>query len=258
MFVNITQKYALEQNKMIIDKYRYGTIKYCDCLDEEHGLPSLADKSFDLGYVDPPWGVNIDKTLKIGRTYCGGRTLKATNKDIYKDSFRPEWNLEWFNNLNRVCNNIILVIGETVKYWWIRNTDPVGDLTIHWLNGHSRSKISRWNKKSTYLFYGKFKNKLYSNVLLDNVMKWGFVTKEKWDHPSPKGTEIILKILKQLKPKSLIDPFIGSGSYGQACEILKIPWLGYEINETYQNDAKKRMSSVNTGKSGIKYWLEPK
>ena len=56
----------------------------------------------------------------------------------------------------------------------------------------------------------------------------------------------------------MLDPFIGSGSYGEACEILKIPWLGYEINETYQSDVKLRMSSINTSKSGINYWLGSK
>jgi len=240
---------------MIVNKYKYGLVKYCDCLDEEHGMPSLPDKSIDLGYTDPPWGVNMHKRKE--RQYHG-KTLKwDEKKEYFKDSFNPEWNLLWFKELERICNSIILVISEKYKYWWIRNTKPKGDLMIHWINGFSMSPIANHNQKSTYLFYGKFNNRLHKDVI-DATLKWGFLKRgrQKFIHPSPKGTEIILKILKQLKPKSLIDPFIGSGSYGEACEILDIPWFGYEINEIYQDDVKLRMSNVNTTKSGLKYWLE--
>ena len=237
-------------------KYNYGSVKFCDCLDEEHGMFSLPDKSFDLGYTDPPWGVDMHKDNE--RQYQG-KTLKFDKtKEYFKDSFRPEWNLTWFKELERVCNGVILVIPEKHKYWWIRNTKPRGDLIIHWRNGFAMSSIANHSQKSTYLFYGKFKNRLYRDVI-DSTLIWGFLKRgrEKFIHPSPKGTEIILKILKELKPKSVIDSFIGSGSYGQACEILGIPWLGYEINELYADDIDLRMESINTTKSGIKYWLKP-
>ncbi|KKM99029.1 hypothetical protein LCGC14_1151900, partial [marine sediment metagenome] len=35
-----------------------------------------------------------------------------------------------------------------------------------------------------------------------------------------------------------------------------IPWLGYEINKIYQSDINLRMSSINTTKSGVEYWLK--
>jgi DNA modification methylase len=219
----------------------WNRVIYADCMNEENGLPTLEDKSIDLCYTDPPWGVSIDKTLQKGRSYCNGRELKATTKDVYKDEFRPEWNLTWFKELERICNSIILVIGENVKYWWIKNTDPIGDITIHWKNGHSATKISKWNKKSTYLVYGKLRNRLYSNIFLNNVMKWGFIPKEpKWKHPSPKGTTIALKLLREIKPESLLDPFSGSGSYLKAADILNIKWFGYEENIIYKEDIDRR------------------
>ena len=241
---------------MIIDKYKYGSAKFCDCLDKDHGMPSLLDKSIDLGYTDSPWGVGMNK--KNERQYHG-KTLKWDNKKNYfEDIFKPEWNLTWFKQLKRICNGVILVVSEKHKYWWIRNTKPKGDLVIHWRNGFSMSPIANHNQKSTYLFYGKFKNRLHKDVI-DATLMWGFLKKrkrQKFIHPSPKGTEIILKTLKQLKPESLIDPFLGSGSFGQACEILKIPWIGYEINEIYRNDIDLRMRIVNTTKSGVSYWLK--
>ena len=247
-----------------IKKYKYGSVKFCDCLDEEHGMPSLDNDSFDLGFTDAPWGVNVhERVNKVRKYHTSMLKVDENKKYYYKDKFDPEWNLLWFNQLKRISKYQILVIAENYKYWWIRNTNPIGDITIQWINGYSSSKVSKWNRKSTYLVYAKkLENKLNYNIISivipNRLLRWGFLSTWKGKHPTPKGAEIPLILFKQLKPKSVIDPFIGSGSYGEACEILKIPWYSYEINELYENDIDLRMNNINTTKSGIKYWLEPK
>lgn len=229
-----------------IIKYSLGEIRYCNCLDEEQGLPSLADKSYDIGYTDYPWNVKMQN--KNEREFSG-RTLKWDESKVYfNDDFDQEWNLLWFKELERICNGIIILIPEKWKKWWYRNTDPRGDLIIHWSNGFSASSIARHSQKSTYLFYGKFNNRLHADVI-DSVLMWGFLKEEKWVHPSPKGTELALKILKQIKPTSLIDPFAGSGSFLKAADILDISWLGYELDIRYKADMDKRFS-----KRSIKEW----
>ena len=213
-----------------------------DCMDAEIGLPSYPDNYFEICYTDPPWGVDVDKALKKGRMYIRGQKLKVkADKEYYSDVFNPEWNLLWFNELMRICKGVIIVIGNKRKFWWIKNTEPIGELIIHHQNGHSGCKIAKFNRKSTYLFYGEFKNKLLHNVI-DYVIPWGFLSKEKMIHPSPKGTELALKLLSQLEPKTVIDPFCGSGSYPYACSILGIKWIAYEINPIYKQDFDKRFS----------------
>lgn len=237
------------QTQIIADTYDLGEIRYCDCLDPEFGLPSLEDNSFDLGYSDPPWGVNIGKILKNGRDYVSGRKLKSKKeKKYYKDSFNPEWNLEWFDELKRTCKALVLILSETHKYWWIRNTDPLGDLTIHWKNGHAGSKIAKWSKKSTYLIYGKLPNKLENDIITNQTMKWGFLSNWKGKHPSPKiglndlKFSLHYKILEQIKPQSLLDPFAGSGAFLYIANMLDIEWLGYEIINDYREDIQKRLA----------------
>ncbi len=247
---------------MIISKYNYGSAKFCDCLDEDHGMPSLKDDAFDLGFTDSPWGVNVHKRIHTKRKYHTSMLKVDIYKKLYyKDNFDPEWNLLWFNQLKRVTKYQILVLSEKHKYWWIRNTNPIGDITIQWVNGYSSSKVAIFNRKSTYLVYAKkLENKLKYNIISivipNQLLRWGFLSNWKGKHPTPKGTQIPLILFKQLKPKSVLDPFLGSGSYGEACEILKIPWLGYEINKIYQSDINLRMSSINTTKSGVEYWLK--
>ena len=88
----------------------------------------------------------------------------------------------------------------------------------------------------------KFKSKLISNII-DYIIPWGFLSREKWIHPSPKGTEIALKLMNKLKPENIIDPFLGSGSYAQAAVIYGIPWIGYEIEMKYSLDIDKRLKN---------------
>jgi hypothetical protein len=72
-----------------------------------------------------------------------------------------------------------------------------------------------------------------------------------------KGTEIPLYILKQVKPRSVLDPFLGSGSYGQASELLGISWLGYEINDIeYRKDIKDTILYSGKSKSSVMHWLK--
>lgn len=224
----------------------WNVVRYIDCLDEKEGLPSLPDKSVDLGYTDYPWNVKMGEKNR----HFKGKELKWNKEKVYfNDNFNQEWNLLWFNELIRICNGVIILIPEKWKRWWYINTEPKGDLIIHWVNGFSASSIAYHSRKSTYLFYGKFNNRLHTNII-NATLKWGFLKKEKWVHPSPKGLDIVLKLLKQIKPTSLIDPFAGSGSFLKAADILDIKWLGYEIDPTYKQDIDKRFS-----KTSIKSWI---
>jgi DNA modification methylase len=223
-----------EENTMI----EWNTVKYIDCMDPDEGLPSLPDKSIDLGYTDPPWGYN--EKVKLSQRNHMKRPLNAKNKDdLYNDIFDEDFMLNWFNEFRRVCKNVIVIPGRKYFFWYIRNTDPTDFFIIYMSNLISASKISTWNKLSPYLCWGKFKPKLHSNHI-SSINRWGFLSREKYKHPYPKGTEIVLKILRQLKPKSLLDPFAGSGSFLKAADILGIPWIGYEKERKYKVDIDKR------------------
>ena len=210
-------------------------------MDEKEGLPSLPDKSKDLGFTDPPWGANIHNDVGV---YKGGkRHMAAGYKVKYDDSWNEEFNHSWFKELDRVCERMIIVTGQYHLGFWFGKCKPKGMLIINCRNSVSRdSKIASWNHYTPYLYWGKFKKKLISNVI-NYTIPWGWLSsKEVFYHPSPKGLEIPLKIFRKLEPESIIDPFAGSGSYIKAADILGIPWLGYEINEVYSHDIDKRFS----------------
>jgi hypothetical protein len=239
--------------------FQWNKCHFIDCLDRERGLPALLKairkgyiEKFDLGYTDFPWGVGIGKTLSKGRNYVSGRELKPKKEKIYyKDNFNEFWNLAWFYYLRKICKAVILISSETHKYWWIRNTDPKGDITIHWVNGHAGSKIAKWSKKSTYLVYGDLPHKLDNDIIINQIMKWGFLSNWKGKHPSPKIGLTDLKfslhydIMEQIKPLSILDPFAGSGSFLYIANMLNIRWVGYEINKkAYKSDLNMRLAQT--------------
>lgn len=75
-------------------------------------------------------------------------------------------------------------------------------------------------------------------------------------HPHPKPIALYDKILEELQPKSVIDPFIGSGTTAEACVKLGIKWLGYEIEEKYSHDINLRLENCKKLKKKIQLQLE--
>ena len=134
---------------------QWNTVYYIDCMDEKEGLPSLDDNSIELGYVDPVWNSDMKPNI---RKYHNRKLNNNKNKVFFDDKIEnfEEWTLEWFKQLRRVTEKIVLIIPESSKYWWIRNTEPTGDAPVLWKNGFSGSKIANKSRKSSYLFYGKF------------------------------------------------------------------------------------------------------
>lgn len=251
------QNYIIEWNQVL----------YIDCLDEKQGLPSLPDNSIELLYTDYPWGSD----MKVNTRKYHNRTLdNEKGKQFFDDSIETiseEFTLEWFEQAQRVTKKQVLIIPESHKKFWYKNTDPTGDVPVLWKNGFSGSKVANKSKKSTYMFFGKFERgkklkydyiaKQYytkTTPIIPFTLRWGFCSDQKhFVHPSPKGTEVALHVLKMLKPESMIDCFAGSGSYIKSADILGIKWIGYEINPKYKQDIDKRLNQQYIDNSLDKY-----
>jgi len=234
----------------------WNKIHYIDCMDEKEGLPSLPDKSIDLGIPDPPWGVGYDPHKTYG---VNTPKIDRSHKTKYKDIWNPEWNLKWFHELERICNSIILIVGQGVYIWWIQNTNPIGMFVFYYKNGYGSSKVSRWNAWSPYLVYGKLRNKPQTDVI-EGLLKVG-INRPKRDnfiHQTKKQPNIFFKLLKQIKPESIIDPFTGSGTFIYVAHMLNIPWIAYEIDPIYKHDIDLRFQTNHNSPKSASYWLKNK
>lgn len=225
------------------DKAYYGV----SCLDRKLGLPSLPYKSVDLCLTDPFYNINAG----VCKGVCKGGKFKFRREglvQIYDDCMTPEkyfiFSNLWFYYVKKICKMVVFTCGKTnLKMWYSIDDFYEGIWLIR--NSSSRGYISNYIKFEPILFYGIFKkNKLLFDVI-DAYVNSGFLTgksRKKWMlHPHPKPVKLYEKILTQLKPKSVIDPFLGSGTTAEICTKLGIPWIGYELKKVFEQDLNRRL-----------------
>lgn len=79
-----------------------------------------------------------------------------------------------------------------------------------------------------------------------NINQVKNVSKDKTSHPCQMPIEVMENIIGLLpKDITIIDPFMGSGTTGLACKNLNRKFIGIELDETYFNIAKERLSIIH-------------
>lgn len=201
-----------------------------DCME---GMKKYPDKFFDLAIVDPPYG---------GVTQGGYMTNKisggvAKNRNDYHLSLwqceKP--NKEYFEELFRVSKNQIIWGGNyyaTMLFdsqcWIVWDKEkPAGvsyaDVELAWTSFNLASRIIHfaWNG----MIQGDMKHKEYKI------------------HPTQKPVALYEWIINKFaQPGDIIlDTHVGSGSSLIACYNTNHKYVGFEIDETYYEAAKKRI-----------------
>ena len=71
------------------------------------------------------------------------------------------------------------------------------------------------------------------------------VSKEKTEHPCQMPLEVMMNIIGILpEDYTILDPFMGSGTTGEACRLLGRDFIGIELDEKYFKIAKNRIESM--------------
>jgi DNA modification methylase len=185
-----------------------------DCLNIMKDIP---DNSIDLVCTDPPYVIKI-----IGG---GGRGINGW-KDFRDqgawDKIRPSKNI--FDAIFRVSKNQVIWGGNYFtdilppsQQWFIWNKGQrnfsLADAEIAWSSQNKAIRIFDFHRSK--------------------------MRSQRRDHPTQKPIELMeWCILKFKNVKTVLDPFMGSGSTGIACKKLGIDFIGIEINEKYFNIAK--------------------
>ena len=67
---------------------------------------------------------------------------------------------------------------------------------------------------------------------------------DRHDHPTPKPLELMQKIVANLPPGSVVDPFMGTGTTGVAAIMAGRAFIGIEHNPKHFNTAVTRIQQV--------------
>jgi len=203
----------------------WNKVYYMDCMDEEKGLPSLPDKSIDLCITDPPYGVNYKDNNK-------------THKKVidFNDNFISDFS--WLDEIIRICKGVIFTPGGMHLYDYIQYKKPDHMLRVaYYYNSHS------YFPYDPLLTYGIIP-KISSIKTIIPVKRHEFKNEKYIIHPSPKSYDLWQYIIKKLKPKTILDPFLGSGMTIKVCIEYNIPYIGYENNTIYKQDINNRIKNT--------------
>ena len=208
-----------------MDKWK-NTVQNIDCLE---GLKQLEDKSIDVIFTDPPYGLNktgikndqnLDLFYKIlPESY---RVLKDDSYFItfFSTKFLPKIfkdnPFDYFWNFVLYCPNASVF-------------SPIG-ITKYMSCVVFKKGNPRMNKKGKDIFVDTPGRMVEPDE--------GFI-----NHPTPKPKTFIKDILVLFSKENdiVLDPFIGSGSVAVACKQINRNYIGFDIDSNYCKIAEERL-----------------
>jgi len=202
------------------------TIQNVDCFD---GFKMLPDKSIDLIFTDPPYGLNkigIRNDHDLSLFYA---SLPESYRVLKDDSFYITFFSTKF--LPDIFKN------NPFTYYW--------NFILHCPNGRVSSSIG-FTKYMSCMVFKKGNAKIIrkgKDIFMDTPGSMiepdeGFI-----NHPTPKPKTFIKEILAMFSKENdvILDPFIGSGSVAVACKQTKRNYIGFEIDVNYSKIANERI-----------------
>ncbi len=196
-----------------MSNFTSGKIKLmnCDCMDY---MKSLPDNAFELAITDPPYGIDINKSGRLGGYGGAGKNW---------DSAVP--NEKYFNELKRVSNNQIIWGGNyfilaPTRCFLIWDKQQPEDVSF-------ASCEFAWTSfdKSAKTFYMRPQNADIERI-----------------HPTQKPVKLYEWLLANYAKEGdrILDTHLGSGSSAIAAHYGGFEFVGMELDSDYYEAAVKR------------------
>ena len=184
-----------------------------DCMQ---GMKEFPDKYFDLAIVDPPYGINIQKSGRLGR---------YNNKNVWDDKIPND---DYFNELFRVSKNQII---------WGGNYFPLKPTKCFLI----------WDKKQPENI--SFASCEFAWTSFDSVAKTFYYSpmndNDKRIHTTQKPVALYEWILSRYAKDGdiILDTHVGSASSLIACYNTNHKFVGFELDKYYYESSKKRLDA---------------
>ena len=242
-------------------------------------LKKFKDHSIDMVFCDPPYNLQLSKTL-----YRPDATkVSGVNDDWDKFNNFQDYDIftkKWLSEIKRVLkpDGCLWVIGsyhniyrigyilQNLNFWILndiiwRKTNPMPNFKgTRFTNAHETLIWAANSKSSKYTFnYQTMKQlndnkQMRSDDWLINICSGKERLKDAKNqklHNTQKPEELLLRVvLSSTKPGDVVlDPFFGTGTTGGVCKKLGRKFIGIEKSATYLKEAKKRILKVKKIKS---------
>ena len=235
-------------------------LKNGDCLEIMKDIP---DKSINLIITDPPYW----HKKSPGKPYSQRKQYKTSSKFANSDLYNAnsvmmskmsdftgdciEEILKEFSRIMKKMNAYIFRNDTQIAYYsmWAEKNGYMFSILI-WEKPLSIINKNRYSQNTEYIIriyeYGTGLNKTDNNNFYNKVKKIKPITGKKKIHPTQKPTELAEQfiILSSSEKDIILDPFMGSGSTGEACLKNNRNFIGIEIDTEYFNIAKERLKNI--------------
>ena len=225
------------------------TLLQGDCLEV---LKSIADNSVDLVFTSPPYNLGNNH-------HTGNKKVNAYFDDLPEQEYQQkqiailaecyrvlkDTGSLIYNHKNRIKKGL-----QISPYEWLFKTDFIIKQEIVWFNrSQNFDKIRFYPMTERIYWLAKSpKTKLFNAINHHDI----FDTKD-WQAVGTKGehkrafpVKMVEDFLKCFSDAQVIlDPFMGSGTTGVACQHLNRNFIGIELDEGYFNIAKQRIEQAH-------------
>ena len=203
-----------------------------DCLDL---LKTIADKSVDVLYTDPPYiPPEHSKTLtKYQKTLSEMGILEGFYKTYLKEIDR--------------------VMKDDGRIYVYCNSDSYPLFYIHLYPYVKKMRCFVWNKincslgytfrhQHELILYGELNETKPIKCGTGDILSFKAVKANTKNHPAEKPIDIHKHILQPFPEGSVVlDTFMGTGSIGVACKELNLRYIGMEVEPSYFKICEERL-----------------
>lgn len=199
-----------------------------DCLNILRGMRT---STVDTVLADPPYGISL-------RTRSGKRILNDERPFIW-------WIYDAFRVLKDGGTVLCFCRWDVARHFhWALQTagfvvrsQVIWDRDIHGM-GDTRSTFAPRYDTIWFATKGRFTFQTKRPVSVIRVRRLIHPT-----HPTEKPVALLTELLKAVAPPNglVLDPFMGSGSTGEACQALGLRFIGIEKDDSFYRQAIKRL-----------------
>jgi DNA modification methylase len=207
-------------------------------------LPTLPDESVDCIITDPPYGINyMSRSHSLPLTKIAGDkgdeaySLLDRVLAIAQRKLKPDRHIYIFTNW-QAFEGMAPIVRKYFKLKgalaWIKNNRTRGDLKGNY--GYQYEMVLFAHKGRRWLL-GKRDS---------DVLHFDKVPPQAMQHPTEKPVKLLEYLIEKSTAQGeiVLDPFMGSGSTGEAAAVSGRGFIGIEMESTWFDVAKKRLEQV--------------
>jgi len=219
-----------------------------DCLKV---LKTFKSNSIDLTLTSPPYNLG-------SKHHTGANYHNPYKDDLPEDEYQKQQinvlneiyrvtkdsGSILYNHKNRIRNGV-----QITPYEWILKSKWTVKQEIVWFNGSQNFDKIRFYPMTERVYWLA---KSQKTKLFNTINHHDFFSKEEWkavgtknNHTRAFPEKMAIDLIRCFESANVIlDPYMGSGTTGVACKVLKKDFVGIELNEEYLELSKKRINNT--------------